>query len=115
MVVYGVVYVYVMFNNMMVFILDLEGNVLMWFFVGCVGFKGFCKGMLFVVQVVVQNVGYQVCDYGVCLVDVEVKGFGGGCEFVVCVLQLIGILIKLIKDVMLILYNGCCFCKCCCV
>lgn len=63
-VVDGIVYVYVFFNNIIIIIIDCQGNVLFWVIFGGVGFCGFCKSMFFVVQVVVENVGNVVKDYG---------------------------------------------------
>lgn len=79
------------------------------------GFKGLCKLMLFVVQVVVELVGCVVMEYGVKNLEVWIKGLGLGCELVVCVLYGFGIKIIVILDVILILYNGCCLLKCCCI
>lgn len=46
---FGVVYIYVIFNNIIVMIIDVYGNVFVWLLVGVFGFKGFCKFILFVV------------------------------------------------------------------
>lgn len=45
----GVVYICLMFNNIIVIIIDVYGNVIVWFSVGVFGFRGFCKFILFVV------------------------------------------------------------------
>lgn len=115
MVVDGVVYIYVFFNNIIVIIFDCQGNVLFWVIFGGFGFCGLCKSIFFVVQVVVERVGNVVVEYGFKNLDVEVKGSGFGCEFVVCVLNVCGYKIINIIDVMLIFYNGCCLFKKCCV
>lgn len=114
-VVDGIVYIYVFFNNIIVIIIDCQGNVLFWVIFGGFGFCGLCKSILFVVQVVVECVGQVVLEYGLKNLDVNVKGLGLGCEFVVCVLNVCGYKIVSIIDVILILYNGCCLLKKCCV
>lgn len=114
-VIDGVVYVYVFFNNIIVIIIDCQGNVLLWVIFGGVGFCGLCKFILFVVQVVVEKVGCGVFDYGVKFLEVCIKGLGLGCELVVCLLNNVGYKIINIIDVMFILYNGCCLLKKCCV
>lgn len=45
----GVVYICLIFNNIIVIIIDEFGNVLLWLLVGVLGFKGFKKLILFVV------------------------------------------------------------------
>lgn len=45
----GVVYIQSIFNNIIVFIIDMVGEVILWLFVGVSGFKGVCKGIFFVV------------------------------------------------------------------
>lgn len=59
-IVVGVVYVNFFFNNIKILIFDVQGNVIFWFFVGIMGFKGFCKFMFYVVQMVVEDVGKKV-------------------------------------------------------
>lgn len=46
---FGIVYICFIFNNMIVMIIDIYGNVLVWLSVGFLGFKGFCKFIFFVV------------------------------------------------------------------
>lgn len=57
----------------------------------------------------------MVKEYGLKNLEVMVKGFGLGCEFIVCVLNVVGFCIMNIVDVILIFYNGCCLLKKCCV
>lgn len=45
----GVVYIYLIFNNIIVVIIDVDGKVVSWKFGGIFGFKGIKKGILFVV------------------------------------------------------------------
>lgn len=53
----------------------------------------------------------KVVKFGVCEVEVRVKGLGSGCESVIIVLEVVGLKVKIIEDCILIFYNGCCFCK----
>lgn len=114
-IVLGQVYIKLMFNNIIVLIIDLFGVVIVWVLLGGVGFKGFCKLILYVVGMVVEFVVCQVVEYGVKKVDVFVKGLGFGCEIVICLFQVVGFEVGLIQDVILQVYNGCCLLKCCCV
>lgn len=103
----GIVYIYLIFNNIIVIIIDLFGNVIVWVSVGICGFLGIKKGILFVVQFVVEKVVKMVMDYGMRIVEVYVKGLGVGREVVIRVFQVVGFEVIFIKDVILILYNGC--------
>lgn len=59
-IVVGVVYVNFIFNNIKILILDVQGNVILWLLVGIMGFCGLCKLILYVVQMVVEDVGCKV-------------------------------------------------------
>lgn len=108
----GMVYIQVFFNNIIILLINKCGQVIFWVFVGKVGFCGFKKNMFYVVQVVVVDVFCIVYDVGFCFVEVFVKGFGFGCEVVIWAIDVVGIKVICIKDVMFVLYNGCCFFKC---
>lgn len=71
-IVIGVVYVNLLFNNIKILILDVQGNVILWLLVGMMGFKGLWKLIFYVVQMVVEDVGKKVQEYGVCMLEVEV-------------------------------------------
>lgn len=45
----GIVYIYFIFNNIIIMIIDIYGNVLVWLLVGLLGFKGSKKLIFFVV------------------------------------------------------------------
>src|SRR5262245_8753234 len=104
MVPAGVAHIHATFNNTIVTISDMEGNVLAWSSAGQHGFKGSRKGTPFAAQVAA---GAAVKEYGLRSLDVRVKGPGGGRESSVRALQAAGIEIKSIKDVTPIPHNGC--------
>ena len=95
------------FNNTLITISDLDGNVLAWSSAGRSGFKGSRKGTPFAAQVAAQNAGQQARDNGVRTVEVLVKGPGGGRESAIRALQTTGIDVKSIRDVTPIPHNGC--------
>lgn len=45
----GCVYVYVSYNNIIVIIIDFDGNLVVWFLGGIIGYKGSKKGIFYVV------------------------------------------------------------------
>ena len=73
------------FNNTIISIADLQGNVIAWSSSGCLGFKGSRKGTPFAAQLAAQAAGNAAKEHGVRQVDVRVKGPGGGSHKVLSV------------------------------
>lgn len=103
----GVVHIKASFNNTIVTVTDMEGNVLAWASAGSVGFKGSRKGTPYAAQIAAENVAKKAQDFGVKNLSVLVKGPGGGRESAMRVLQTFGFKIVSIKDVTPIPHNGC--------
>jgi small subunit ribosomal protein S11 len=95
------------FNNTIITITDIKGDVLCWSSAGAVGFKGSRKGTPFAAQQAAIAVGNKAKEHGVKVVDVRVKGPGSGRESAIRALQSVGLQIKSIKDVTHIPHNGC--------
>src|SRR5437868_13801263 len=75
---YGVAHIKSSFNNTIVAITDLEGNVLSWASAGNVGFKGSRKSTPFAAQLAAEACARRAMEHGVRQVDVLVKGPGSG-------------------------------------
>jgi len=103
----GVAHVYATFNNTIVTITDLNGNVIGWSSAGKVGFKGSRKSTAYAAQLVAQDAARQGMGHGLKEVQVLVKGPGAGRETAIRALQAAGLEITLIKDVTPIPHNGC--------
>ncbi len=101
----GVFHIKATFNNTIVTVTDLDGNVLSWASAGSVGFKGSRKGTPYAAQVAAENVAKQ--EFGMKTITVQVKGPGGGRESSLRVLQSFDFKIVAIKDVTPIPHNGC--------
>ena len=95
------------FNNTIISIADLQGNVIAWSSAGCLGFKGSRKGTPFAAQLAAQAAGNAAKEHGVRQIEVRVKGPGGGRESSIRALQSVGLEVKLIKDITPIPHNGC--------
>ncbi|MBI5875360.1 MAG: 30S ribosomal protein S11 [Deltaproteobacteria bacterium] len=95
------------FNNTIVTITDMNGNVLAWSSAGSHGFKGSRKGTPFAAQVAAETATKKAMEYGVRNVDVYIKGPGAGREAALRSLQATGLSISLLKDVTPIPHNGC--------
>lgn len=103
----GIVHVQSTFNNTLVAISDLQGNILSWSSSGSKGFKGSRKSTPFAAQLAAEDAGRKAMDQGVRSVAVFVKGPGAGRESAVRAFQHLGIRVTLIRDVTPIPHNGC--------
>ena len=105
---HGIAYVKSSFNNTIISITDLEGNVLTWASSGNVGFKGSRKSTPFAAQMAAEKVARTAADtFGMRKVDVRVKGPGSGRETAIRSLQANGLEVQAIRDVTPIPHNGC--------
>lgn len=106
-VMVGVANVLATFNNTIVSITDMQGNVIGWSSAGKVGFKGSRKSTAFAAQQVAQDAARQAMSHGMKEVEIKVKGPGSGRESAIRALQAIGLEISAIKDVTPVPHNGC--------
>jgi small subunit ribosomal protein S11 len=104
---HGIAHVHASFNNTLVTITDLEGNVVTWASAGSLGFKGSRKGTPFAAQQAATNAAIAARDHGLRSIEIRVKGPGSGRESAIRALQAAGVEIKSIKDVTPIPHNGC--------
>lgn len=95
------------FNNTMVSLADVNGNVIAWSSAGQLGFKGSRKSTPFAAQSAAETAASQAMEHGLKSVEVYVKGPGSGREAAIRALQAQGLEITLIKDVTPIPHNGC--------
>ena len=103
----GKVYIKATFNNVIVSIADVYGNVISWSSAGRNAFKGSRKNTPFAAQVTAEAAAKEAHDLGMRKVDVYVKGPGSGREAGVRSLQAAGLEILSIRDVTPIPHNGC--------
>ena len=95
------------YNNTIVSIADINGNVLGWASSGMLGFKGAKKATPYAATQVVANVSEKVKKYGVSELEVYVKGVGSGREASIRALANNGFDLIMIKDETPIPHNGC--------
>ena len=103
----GVAHILATFNNTIVTITDMKGNVIGWSSAGKVGFKGSRKSTAYAAQMVAQDASRQAMGHGLKEVEVLVKGPGAGRESAVRALQAIGLELTVIRDVTPVPHNGC--------
>lgn len=103
----GVVHILATFNNTVVTITDMNGNVVCWSSPGIVGYSGSKRSTPFAAQMAATDAAKKALDLGVQNVEVRVKGPGSGRESAIRAIQAAGLNVKSIKDVTPIPHNGC--------
>jgi|TARA_B100001540_G_C15283641_1_gene407094 small subunit ribosomal protein S11 len=102
----GVAYVQSTFNNTIVSIADINGNVVSWASAGQKGFKGSRKSTPYAAQVAADSAAVKALEVGMRTLSVEVKGPGSGRETALRALQARGFKIISIKDTTPMPHNG---------
>ncbi len=103
----GIVHVRATFNNTLVTITDVNGDVIASASSGMMGFKGSRKSTPFAAQRAAETAAVKARKMGLTEVEVEVKGPGSGRESAITALQGAGLRILSIEDVTPIPHNGC--------
>lgn len=103
----GRAYVHSTFNNTIVTLTDLGGNVISWSSAGASGFKGSRKSTPYAATIAAQTAARAAMDMGMREVDIMVKGPGPGREAAIRSLQQAGLRVRSIADVTPIPHNGC--------
>src|SRR4051812_5943438 len=103
----GIAHIQSTFNNTIVTITDVSGNVVAWSSAGVRGFKGSRKSTPFAAQLAAEDAAKKAMEHGMRSISVFVKGPGAGRESALRALQAAGFKISLIRDVTPIPHNGC--------
>lgn len=103
----GVVHIQASFNNTLISITDLQGNLVSQCSSGAMGFRGSRKGTPFAAQQAAAKAANFARDSGMRVCEVRVKGPGSGRESAIRAIQSAGIDVRLIRDVTPIPHNGC--------
>ena len=103
----GIAHIQSTFNNTIVTITDMNGNVISWSSSGVKGFKGSRKSTPYAAQQTAEDAAKKAMVHGLKNIEVYVKGPGSGREAALRSLQSVGLNIRLIRDVTPIPHNGC--------
>ena len=103
----GQAHIHSTYNNTVVSITDVNGNVISWASSGSIGYKGSKKKTPFAAGVAAEEAGKTAMESGVRKVEVFVKGLGGGRENAIRALQTAGLEITAINDETPVPHNGC--------
>ena len=102
----GIAYVQSTFNNTIVSIADINGNIISWASACQKGFKGSRKSTPYAAQVAADAAAAKALEVGMRTLSVEVKGPGSGRETALRALQARGFKILSIKDTTPMPHNG---------
>jgi small subunit ribosomal protein S11 len=103
----GLIHIQSTFNNTIITITDIDGNVISWSSAGSQGFKGSRKSTPFAAQIAAENAAKKAMEHGLRKAEVYIKGPGSGREAALRSLQAVGIAITMIRDITPIPHNGC--------
>jgi len=103
----GIAHIQATFNNTIITITDVAGNVISWCTSGTKGFRGSRKSTPFAAQMAAEDAAKKAQEHGMRSIEVWVKGPGSGRESALRALQSVGLTITMIKDVTPIPHNGC--------
>ncbi len=95
------------FNNTLVTITTLEGDVLLRCSSGKLGFKGARKGTPFAASQIGATLAKDMTPMGIRTVEINMQGPGSGRDSVVRSLQASGINVTVLRDVTPLPHNGC--------
>lgn len=104
----GKAFVQATYNNTIISLTDMQGNLISWASAGGEGFKGSRKSTPFAAQMAAKNAAQKAIDIsGLKTIEVYVKGPGIGREAAVRSLNQTGLNISKIKDITPVPHNGC--------
>ena len=104
---YGIAFIKTTFNNCIVSLTDMRGQVISWSSAGRCGFKGSRKSTAFAATTVAQEAARAAISHGMNEVEVRVQGPGAGRESAVRAIQAAGLRVSAIKDTTPVPHNGC--------
>jgi small subunit ribosomal protein S11 len=102
----GIAHIQATFNNTIITITDLNGNVVVWSSAGS-SFRGSRKSTPFAAQQTAETCARKAMEHGMKRIEVRVKGPGSGRESAIRSLSAAGLEITAMKDVTPIPHNGC--------
>lgn len=103
----GIVHIRSTFNNTLVSVTDVNGNVIAWASAGVRGFRGSRKSTPFAAQLAADEAAKRAQEHGLQTVSIRISGPGAGRESALRGVQSAGLRVTSIKDVTPIPHNGC--------
>ena len=95
------------FNNIIISITNISGQVISWSSAGKMGFRGSKKSTPYAARIAGEQAGRKAVDMGLQEGDMFVKGPGPGRESAIRAIQGLGIVVNSITDTTPVPHNGC--------
>ena len=103
----AIVHIGASFNNTIICLTDMNGNVVFWSSAGVKGFKGSRKSTPYAAKLVGEDVMQRAVDIGVKSIEIKIKGPGSGRESAIRSIAASGLQVTRITDITPIPHNGC--------
>jgi len=103
----GMAHIHSSFNNIIVTLTNMNGEVISWSSAGKKGFRGSKKNTPYAAQVASEECAKTAYDLGLRKVKVYVKGPGNGRESAIRSLATVGLQVTEIVDITPLPHNGC--------
>jgi small subunit ribosomal protein S11 len=103
----GQVHIRASFNNIIISITNMSGQVIAWSSAGKMGFRGSKKNTPYAAQLAAGDCSKVAYDLGMRKAEVFVKGPGAGRESAIRTIQGTGIEVSIIRDTTPLPHNGC--------
>jgi small subunit ribosomal protein S11 len=102
----GKIYIFSSYNNTIITLTDMKGNVIYWTSAGKVGFSGTKKGTPYAASKAAEEMAEVAKQVGLEKVEVLIKGIGVGRESALRILGVKGLNIVSIKDITPVPFDG---------
>lgn len=103
----GVIHIQASFNNTIITVTDVRGQVILWCSAGACGFRGTRKSTPFAAQAAAENAVRASMDRGMKQAEVMMSGPGPGRDTALRAIRRSGIILSFVRDVTPMPYNGC--------
>lgn len=103
----GIAHIQATFNNTIITISDVSGNVISWSSAGVQGFKGSRKNTPYAAQLAAADAAKKAREHGLKSITIYIKGPGSGRESAIRGIASEGYKVTMLKDVTPIPHNGC--------
>lgn len=103
----GVIHIQASFNNTIITVTDVRGQVALWCSAGACGFKGTRKGTPFAAQAAAEKAIRASMDRGMKQAEIMMSGPGPGRDTALRAIRRSGVILSFVRDVTPMPYNGC--------
>nr|Q9BBN1.2 RecName: Full=Small ribosomal subunit protein uS11c; AltName: Full=30S ribosomal protein S11, chloroplastic [Marsilea quadrifolia] len=103
----GIIHIQAGFNNTIITVTDVRGQVILWSSAGACGFKGTRRSTPFAAQAAAENAVRASMDRGLKQAEVMISGPGPGRDTALRAIRRSGVTLSFVRDVTPMPHNGC--------